>query len=62
MFAILSALLWSTEIFDIPYKLLGGPQTHNNLQESALETLAILIVGIIVMMILIDGFNQFKEA
>ena len=44
-FGLLIALSWANELFGIPALLFGGPH-HPNLREAGLETIAILVVAV----------------
>ncbi|MBM9537300.1 hypothetical protein [Desulfobulbus alkaliphilus] len=45
----MATVTWVTEILDIPYVLLGGPSTPINWRESIFESLAIIIVGALIV-------------
>lgn len=45
----MAMVTWVTEIFDVPYVLMGGPSTPINWRESIFESLAITLVGILII-------------
>ena len=48
-FCLIIILLWADEIFDIPYHLFGAQATPINWIESIIETMCILILGILII-------------
>jgi PAS domain S-box-containing protein len=50
-FALLIVIVWLNELLDIPHHLFGMPRTPSNWQESALETLFILLAALAAWML-----------
>ncbi len=48
-FLFVIALIWFDELLDIPHVLLGGEATPINWRESTFESLAIAVVGILII-------------
>jgi DNA-directed RNA polymerase beta' subunit len=48
-FTAIIGLVWLNETLDIPHLTLGSPQTKVNLREALLESISVLILGIIVL-------------
>jgi len=44
-FALLAALIWVGELFDLPQRWIGAPRTPVNVQEALVQSLAVLLVG-----------------
>ena len=51
LFFIVTIVLWLDEFVDLPYLLLGSPQTPYRPQEYIMETVSILVVAIVVITI-----------
>lgn len=48
-FLLMGLIIWLNEILDLPYRLLGAPQTPVNWRESLLESSLILLLGFFVI-------------
>ncbi len=48
-FFLMILIIWLNEILDLPYHLLGAPETPVNWRESLLESSLILLLGIFVV-------------
>ncbi len=48
-FALVTVLIWMTELFDIPCRIGLGPKTPINLAESVIESIAVITVWIMTM-------------
>lgn len=48
-FFLMILIIWLNEILDLPYRLLGAPETPVNWRESLLESSLILLLGIFVV-------------
>ena len=48
-FLLIIALIWATELFDLPHYLLGAPDSIINWRESLLETGLSLLLAIFIM-------------
>ncbi|MCD4848045.1 MAG: PAS domain-containing protein [Candidatus Aegiribacteria sp.] len=59
---VIIAFLWLNEILDIPYYILGAPQTPVNLSEAAIETIFILGFGIFILLLLKSSIDKKKRA
>ena len=59
-FAIMIAVLWSDEIFDLPHLLLEAKSTPINWRESIFETLAMLSVALIIIRNTLVLFKRMK--
>lgn len=46
---LMAMISWINEILDIPYVLLGGPSTPINWRESLFESIAIAIIGAVIV-------------
>jgi hypothetical protein len=51
LFLIITLVLWLDEFVDLPYLLIGAPETPYRPQEYIIETVSILIVAIVVITI-----------
>ncbi len=51
LFIIVTVVLWLDEFVDLPYLLIGAPETPYRPQEYIIETVSILVVAIIVITI-----------
>ncbi len=59
---VIVAFLWLNEILDIPYYVLGAPQTPANLSEAAIETVFILGFGIYILLLLKSSIDKKQRA
>lgn len=59
-FASIILLIWLDEFLDIPYHFLGGEATPINWRESLFESIAILLLRIVVVHITRNVFLQMK--
>lgn len=62
MFVVLCILVWLDEILDLPHLLLGTPPTPVNWQESTIETVIIVAVGLFVISRLIHDVAEHQRA
>jgi PAS domain S-box-containing protein len=62
MFVLLDVLVWLNEILDLPYIVLGGPQTPFNWHEAAANTVMITTIGLFVVSILIHYISKRRQA
>jgi len=62
MFVLLDVLVWLNEGLDLPYLLLGAPQTPFNWREAATNTVMITAVGVFVVGILIRYISKRDQA
>ena len=47
LFVLLCAVVWLNEVLDLPHLIFGIPRTHFNWQEALIETVLIVILGVI---------------
>ena len=59
-FGFVLLVLWLDEIVDLPYVLFGAPSTPINITECITETVAISILGIIVLLTTLHLLRQIK--
>lgn len=59
-FTVIILLIWFDEFLDIPYHFLGGTETPINWRESLFESIAILLLGALVVHITRDLFQKMK--
>ena len=59
-FCLIIILLWANEIFDIPHHLFGAQATPINWVESIIETVCIMIMGILIIAVSIRFTTTIK--
>lgn len=59
-FIFIISIIWLDEIIDIPYLLLGAPQTPINWRESLFESVIISILGVLITYITSKIFQKMK--
>ena len=59
-FLAIIIITWASEVFDIPYFLLGSPPSLVNVREAGFESGCVLVLGIAVMAITWNFLNHIK--
>ena len=59
-FGCIIILVWMNEIFDIPHILFNAPATPINLEESIIESIGIIILGIITILYIYKILKKLK--
>ena len=62
MFLLLDVFIWLDEILDLPHVLMGAPRTPINWQESLIETVLIVLLGLFVFFRTTYFINQTKQS
>ena len=59
-FGCIIILIWMDEIFDIPHILFNAPATPINIEESIIESISIIILGIITIIYIYRILKKLK--
>ena len=60
-FLLIAVIIWCNELFDLPHHLLGAPSSPTRLWEAAMESLALLVVAMVVIRTTAGLFRQLAE-
>jgi len=59
-FGAIILLLWTNEVFDLPYVLFGAPATPINWVECVEETICVLLLAVVIMSLTRNNINKIK--
>jgi hypothetical protein len=60
-FVLVAIIIWCNELFDLPHHLLGAPASPTRLGEAGIESLALLMVAIVVIRTTAGLFRRLAE-
>lgn len=60
-FLLIAGVIWCNELFDLPHRLFGAPISPTRFWEATMESLALLIVAIVVIRTTAGLFQELTE-